>query len=61
MQLARMRWHLNTRTLRKTEQILRAVQLELSYSKHDILEAYLNYAPMAGILRARGSLTGLFQ
>ncbi|HCR3337488.1 TPA: transglycosylase domain-containing protein, partial [Morganella morganii] len=33
MQLARMRWHLNTRTLRgKTEQILRAVQLELSYS-----------------------------
>ncbi len=53
MQLARMHWHLNTRTPGgKLMQVLRAVQLELSYSKHDILEAYLNYAPMAAILKA---------
>lgn len=46
MQLARMHWHLNTRTpTGKLRQIARAIQLELSYSKHDILEAYLNYAP----------------
>lgn len=56
MQLARMRWHLNTRTLRgKTEQILRAVQLELSYSKHDILEAYLNYAPYGRNIESAGA------
>ena len=37
MQLARMRWHLNTRTPGgKLLQVLRAVQLELSYSKRDI-------------------------
>lgn len=46
MQLARLLWPLNTRTpLGKLEQIARAIQLELFYSKHDILEAYLNYAP----------------
>lgn len=53
MQLARMRWHLNTRTPGgKLLQVLRAVQLELSYSKHDILEAYLNYAPTAATSKA---------
>ncbi len=46
MQLARLLWKLNTRTpLGKLRQIARAVQLELFYSKHDILEAYLNFAP----------------
>lgn len=46
MQLARLLWHLNTRSpLGKLVQIARAVQLELCYSKHDILEAYLNFAP----------------
>jgi penicillin-binding protein 1C len=46
MQLARLLWGLNTRTpLGKLRQIARAVQLELFYSKHDILEAYLNVAP----------------
>ncbi|MFK2889643.1 penicillin-binding protein 1C [Dyella flagellata] len=46
MQLARLLWGLNTRTpLGKLRQIGRAVQLELFYSKHDILEAYLNFAP----------------
>jgi penicillin-binding protein 1C len=46
MQLARLLWGLNTRTpLGKLRQIARALQLELFYSKHDILEAYLNFAP----------------
>ncbi|HEX4860983.1 MAG TPA: transglycosylase domain-containing protein, partial [Rhizomicrobium sp.] len=46
MQLARLLWPINTRTpWGKLEQVARAVQLTLFYSKHDILEAYLNAAP----------------
>lgn len=46
MQLARLLWPLNTRTpWGKLKQAARAVQLELFYSKRQILEAYLNYAP----------------
>ena len=46
MQLARMKWKLNTRTIYgKLTQIIKAIELELFYSKDDILEAYLNYAP----------------
>ncbi len=56
MQLARMRWHLNTRTPGgKLLQVLRAVQLELSYSKRDILEAYLNYAPYGRNIESIGA------
>ena len=46
MQLARLLWRLNTRSpWGKLRQVARAVQLELFYSKAQILEAYLNYAP----------------
>jgi penicillin-binding protein 1C len=46
MQLARLLWHLDTRSPGgKLVQAARAMQLELQYSKHDILEAYLNAAP----------------
>ncbi|WP_090452542.1 penicillin-binding protein 1C [Dyella sp. OK004] len=46
MQLARLLWRLNTRSpLGKLHQLGRALQLELFYSKDQILEAYLNYAP----------------
>src|SRR5205085_2405297 len=46
MQLARLRFHLHTRTFSgKLEQLLRALELERHYSKDDILEAYLNLAP----------------
>jgi len=46
MQLARLIWHLDTRRpAGKLVQVARALQLELQYSKHDILEAYLNAAP----------------
>ena len=46
MQLARLLWPLNTRSpAGKIRQVAYAVQLELFYSKGQILEAYLNYAP----------------
>jgi len=46
MQLARLMYGLNTRTPGgKLHQAWAAMMLELRYSKHDILEAYLNYAP----------------
>ena len=62
MQLARMYWRLNTKTIRgKAIQILRAIELELCYSKDDILEAYLNYAPYGRNIESIGaaSLTRL--
>lgn len=34
----------------KLRQVLRAIQLELHYSKREILEIYLNYAPMGGVI-----------
>ena len=43
MQLARSLWQLNTRTPQgKIRQVARALELELFYSKRQILEAYLN-------------------
>jgi len=61
MQLARMRWHLNTRTPSgKLWQIIRAVQLELSYSKHDILEAYLNYTPYGRNIESIGAASLIY-
>jgi penicillin-binding protein 1C len=56
MQLARLLWPLNTRTpLGKAEQVARAVQLELFYSKRQILEAYLNYAPYGRNVEGAGA------
>ncbi|MEQ4925082.1 penicillin-binding protein 1C [Proteus hauseri] len=61
MQLARMHWQLNTRTLwGKSVQILRSIQLELSYSKHDILEAYLNYAPYGRNIESVGAASLIY-
>jgi penicillin-binding protein 1C len=46
MQLARRVYRLDTRSpLGKLRQIALALWLEIRYSKHDILEAYLNLAP----------------
>lgn len=46
MQLARLRYHLRTRTVAgKLRQIVYALELERHYSKAQILEAYLNLAP----------------
>ncbi|MDR1430409.1 MAG: penicillin-binding protein 1C [Spirochaetaceae bacterium] len=49
MQLARLRWGLYTRSLAgKFLQILGSLFLEASYSKEEILEAYLNLVPLGG-------------
>jgi penicillin-binding protein 1C len=49
MQVARLRFHLNTRTFGgKLVQMFRAIQIERHYSKDQILEAYLNLAPYGG-------------
>lgn len=49
MQLARMRYKIQSKNiLGKLEQIARAFELEIRYSKQDILEAYLNLAPYGG-------------
>jgi penicillin-binding protein 1C len=56
MQLARLLWRLNTRSpLGKLEQVARAIQLELFYSKRQILEAYLNDAPYGGNVEGAGT------
>lgn len=49
MQLARLRFGLQTQNIPgKLQQIYRALQLELHYSKDEILEAYFNLAPYGG-------------
>lgn len=49
MQLARRLYGLNSRQIPgKLQQIALALWLEARHSKHDILEAYLNLAPMGG-------------
>jgi len=56
MQLARSLWQLNTRTpWGKLKQVARAIQLELFYSKQQILEAYLNDAPYGRNVEGAGA------
>ena len=61
MQLARLVYHLNTRTPGgKLKQIARAIELELCYSKDDILEAYLNYAPYGRNIEGAGAASLIY-
>ncbi|MGL4858263.1 MAG: penicillin-binding protein 1C, partial [Enterobacteriaceae bacterium] len=61
MQLARLRWQLNTRTPGgKIVQVLRAVQLELFYSKQEILEAWLNTAPYGRNIESIGAASLIY-
>jgi penicillin-binding protein 1C len=61
MQLARLVYRLNTRTPGgKLRQVLRAVQLELCYSKDAILEAYLNYAPYGRNIEGAGAASLIY-
>lgn len=61
MQLARLRWRLQTRDIRgKLVQIARALQLELCYSKREILEAYLNFAPYGGNIEGVGAASLIY-
>ena len=61
MQLARLRFHLHTRTIPgKLEQIMRAFELERHYSKKQILEAYLNLAPYGRNIEGIGAASEMY-
>jgi penicillin-binding protein 1C len=61
MQLARRLYRLNTRSpLGKVRQIALALWLEMRYSKHDILEAYLNLAPYGGNVEGVGAASLIY-
>ncbi|MEY2543598.1 MAG: penicillin-binding protein [Verrucomicrobiota bacterium] len=61
MQVARLRFHLHTRTVSgKLEQILRALELERHYSKDRILEAYLNLAPYGRNIEGIGAASLIY-
>jgi len=61
MQLARLMYRLNTRTpAGKLRQVLRAVELELCYSKDAILEAYLNFAPYGRNIEGVGAASLIY-
>jgi penicillin-binding protein 1C len=61
MQLARLRYHLSTRTLPgKFAQIIRALELERHYSKAEILEAYLNLAPYGRNIEGVGAASQIY-
>lgn len=56
MQLARIRYGINSKkAVGKIEQIIRALQLEMHYSKEELLEAYLNLAPYGGNIEGVGA------
>ena len=61
MQLARLRWKLDTRHPRgKLVQVLRALQLEACHGKDEILEAYLNLAPYGGNIEGVGAASRVY-
>lgn len=61
MQLARLMYGLNTRTISgKLQQIFRAVQLELCYSKRDLLEAHMNLMPYGGNIQGVGAASLIY-
>jgi len=61
MQLARLKYRLNSRSVAgKLKQIARAIQLEMSYSKNDILEAYLNLVPYGANIEGVGAASLIY-
>ena len=61
MQLARMCFDLNTRTVAgKLTQMARALQIERHYDKAAILEAYLNLAPYGGAVEGIGTASRIY-
>ena len=61
MQLARLRYHLQTRTVAgKLGQIVYALELERHYSKAQILEAYLNLAPYGRNIEGVGAASEIY-
>ncbi|MDQ6940022.1 MAG: penicillin-binding protein 1C, partial [Verrucomicrobiota bacterium] len=61
MQLARVRFHLNSRTVAgKCAQMFRALELERHYTKTQLLEAYLNLAPYGGNIEGIGATSEIY-
>lgn len=61
MQLARVLWNIDSRSVTgKLAQIARAVQLELQYSKDEILEAYFNFAPYGRNIEGAGTASLIY-
>ena len=61
MQLARLLYHLNTKTpAGKLKQSAAALWLEARYSKRGILEAYLNLAPFGGNIQGVGAASRIY-
>jgi len=61
MQLARLLYDLNTRSIGgKLVQMARAVQLELCYSKRELLEAHLNLVPYGGNIQGVGTASLIY-
>lgn len=61
MQLARIAYNLNTAKISgKIIQILRAIQIELFYSKKQILEAYFNLSPYGGNIEGLGAAAQVY-
>ena len=61
MQIARLKYNINTKhPLGKLEQIAAAIYIDLFYSKHEILEAYLNLAPFGGNLEGIGAASVIY-
>jgi penicillin-binding protein 1C len=61
MQLARLLYHLNTKTpAGKLKQSAAALWLEARYSKHSILETYLNLAPFGGNIQGVGAASRIY-
>ncbi len=61
MQLARMRYHIYTRTAAgKLKQMLLALEIERHYTKSEILEAYFNLAPYGGNIEGIGAASEIY-
>lgn len=61
MQVARIRFHIQSKKfVGKIEQIIRAIQIEMHYSKNQILEAYLNLAPYGNNIEGVGAASLIY-
>ena len=61
MQVARIVYHIDSSTVSgKIKQMLRALQIEMFYSKNEILEAYFNVAPYGGNIEGVGAAAQIY-
>ena len=61
MQVARIIFHIDSSTISgKIKQMLRALQIEMFYSKQEILEAYFNLAPYGGNIEGIGAASLIY-